>query len=150
MPAHGHLVYRFEPRARRLSVVASDFDKPNGLAFSPDERVLYVGDSGANHEPGSFDPSRPHTSGPSTSSTTGSSTTACFAVTTPGFPDGIKVAPDGRVLASAFNGVEVFDPRGELLDELPVPGAVNFTFGGDDGETLFITPDTAVWAAEGA
>ena len=59
-PAHGDFVYRFDPATGRLTVVASDFDKPNGLAFSPDETVLYVGDSGANHEPGSFDPRRPH------------------------------------------------------------------------------------------
>jgi sugar lactone lactonase YvrE len=46
--------------------------------------------------------------------------------------------------------VQVFDPRGELLEELPAPGAVNFTFGGNDGDTLFVTTDTAVWAAKGA
>src|SRR5262249_10455562 len=59
-PAHGDFVYRFDPATGQLTVVASDFDKPNGLAFSPDESVLYVGDSGANHEPGTFDPRRPH------------------------------------------------------------------------------------------
>ena len=69
-----------------------------------------------------------------------------FAVTTPGFPDGIKVDADGRVYASAFSGVQVFDPAGELVGEIPLPGAVNFCFGGRDGRTLFMTADTAVWA----
>jgi gluconolactonase len=147
-PQHGDYVYRFDPHSGRLSVVASTFDKPNGLVFSPNERILYVGDSGANHEPGSFDPRRPH------------HIRACdvvagralandrlFAVTTPGFPDGLKVDADGRVYASAFSGVQVFGLAGELLGEIQLPGAVNFTFGGPDRNVLFITTDEAVWAA---
>jgi gluconolactonase len=149
-PANGDFVHRFDPRTGRLAVVASDFDKPNGLAFSPDERTLYVGDSGANHEPGSFDPRRPHHVRAFDVVDNRLVNDRLFAVTTPGFPDGIKVARDGRVFVSAFSGVQVFDPRGELLDEIRVPGAVNFAFGGDDGDTLFITTDTAVWAAKGA
>jgi gluconolactonase len=146
-PAHGDFVYRFEPGSGRLTAVGSDFDKPNGLAFSPDETVLYVGDSGANHEPGSFDPRRPHHIRAFDVVGNRLVNGRLFAVTTPGFPDGIKVDVDGRVYASAFSGVQVFDPRGELLDELPLPGAVNFCFGGPARDTLFITTDTAVWAA---
>jgi gluconolactonase len=146
-PAHGDYVYRYDPATGRASVVASRFDKPNGLAFSPDERVLYVGDSGANHEPGSFEPARPH------------ELRACdviggrlvnellFAVTTPGFPDGVEVDAAGRVYASSFRGIQVFHPLGALLEEIELPGAVNFTFGGSERDTLFITTDTAVWAA---
>ena len=146
-PAHGDFVYRFDPATDRLTVVASDFDKPNGLAFSPDETVLYVGDSGANHEPGSFDPRRPHHIRAFDVVGNRLRNGRLFAVTTPGFPDGIKADADGRVYASAFSGVQVFDPAGELVDEIALPGAVNFTFGGRDGRTLFITTDTAVWAA---
>ena len=58
-PALGDEVYRFDPASRSVALVADGFDKPNGLAFSPDERTLYVGDSGANHEPGDYDPDRP-------------------------------------------------------------------------------------------
>ena len=88
-PQAGDYVYRFDPRSGRLSVVADCFDKPNGLAFSPDEQTLYVTDSGANQEPGSYHVRRPHHVvafdvrgghlGPG----------RLFAVTTPGFPDGI-------------------------------------------------------------
>jgi gluconolactonase len=53
-------VRRYDPRTGDVTTVADSFDKPNGLCFSPDESVLYVTDSGANHEPGSFDPGRPH------------------------------------------------------------------------------------------
>ena len=159
-PSYGHLqgfrpepqvgdhVYRFDPRSGRLSVVADSFDKPNGLAFSPDEQTLYVTDSGANAEPGSYYVGRPHHViafdvpdgrhlGPG----------RLFAVTTPGFPDGIKVDQAGRVYASASSGVQVFSPPGDLIGLISLPGAVNFTFGGPGGQVLFITTDTAIWAA---
>jgi sugar lactone lactonase YvrE len=62
-------------------------------------------------------------------------------------PDGIKVDQAGHVYASSFSGVQVFSPAGDLIGLIRLPGAVNFTFGGPDGEVLFITTDTAIWAA---
>ena len=147
-PQIGDYVYRYDPASDRLSVVADSFDKPNGLAFSPGEQTLYITDSGANQEPGSYHVQRPHRIvafdvqggshlGPG----------RLFAVTTPGFPDGIKVDLAGRVYASAAGGVQVFSPAGDLIGQIRLPGAVNFTFGGPGGEVLFITTDTAIWAA---
>jgi gluconolactonase len=146
-PARGDYVYRYDPASNWLSVVADDFDKPNGLAFSPDERVLYVADSGANHDPGSFDPRRPHHIRAFDVVDGTLVHDRLFAVTNPGFPDGLEVDTAGNVYASAFSGVQIFDPRGALIGEIELPGAVNFTFGGDDRDVLFITTDTAVWAA---
>ena len=147
-PQVGDHVYRYDPRTDRLSVVADSFDKPNGLAFSPDERVLYVGDSGYVHGPNDYAVNRPHhviafdvLDGRHLANA------RLFAVTTPGFPDGIKVDTAGRVYVSASSGVQVFSPKGDLLGEICLQGAVNFTFGGRDGSTLFITTDTAIWAA---
>lgn len=141
-------VYRYDRTSGLLSVVASNLDKPNGIALSPDERVLYVADSGANHEPGSYDPDRPHhikafrvVDGHRLEDE------RIFAVVTPGFPDGLKVDSDGRVYASSGSGVQVFDPRGRLIGEISLAGAVNFTFGGPDRNVLYITADDAVWAA---
>ena len=54
---------------------------------------------------------------------------------------------EGRVYASSFRGVQVFDPDGDLIGEINLPGAVNFAFGGTGRNVLFITTDTAVWAA---
>jgi gluconolactonase len=68
-----------------------------------------------------------------------------FAAGTPGHPDGLAVDAAGRVFASAVNGIHVFSPRGELLGEIELPGAVNFTFGARD-DVLFVTADTAIWA----
>ena len=147
-PQIGDYAYRHDPGSGWLSVVADGFDKPNGLAFSPDEQTLYVTDSGANQEPGSYHVRRPHHIvafdvqegshlGPG----------RLFAVTVPGFPDGIKVDRAGRVYASSFTGVQVFSQAGDLVGQIRLPGAVNFTFGGPGGEVLFITTDTAIWAA---
>jgi gluconolactonase len=147
-PMVGDFVYRHDPATGQTAVVADGFDKPNGIAFSPDERVLYVTDSGANQEPGSYYVTRPHhikafdvTGG------TRLSGERLFAVVSPGFPDGLKVDREGRVYASSFSGVQVFDPFGQLLGEIHLPGAVNFCFGGADRDLLLITTDSAVWAA---
>jgi gluconolactonase len=147
-PLVGDYVYRYDPASSRLSVVADGFDKPNGLAFSPDESVLYVTDSGANQEPGSYHPVRPHhILAFDVRDARHLAGERLFAVTTPGFPDGIKVDDAGRVYASAFSGVQVFSRGGDLIGEIHLPGTVNFTFGGAAGNGLFITTDTAVWAA---
>jgi gluconolactonase len=148
-PVVGDRVYRFEPASGRLRVVADSLDKPNGLALAPDERTLYVTDSGANQEPGSFYPDRPHhvvafDVAPFSARLTNE---RVFAEISPGFPDGIKCDADGRVYVSSSTGVQVFSPEGERLGEIELPGAVNFTFGGPGRNVLFITADTAIWAA---
>jgi gluconolactonase len=128
--------------------VADGFDKPNGIAFSPDELVLYVTDSGANQEPGSYHVTRPHHIKAFDVLRGGRlGGERLFAVVTPGFPDGLKVDRDGRVYVSSLSGVQVLSPDGELLGEIRVPGAVNFCFGGARRDLLLITTDSAVWAA---
>jgi gluconolactonase len=147
-PQAGDHVLRYDPRSGRLSVVAASFDKPNGIAFSPDERVLYVADSGANHEPGSYDPERPHhVKAFDVVDGRRLANERLFAVVEPGFPDGLKVDSAGRVYASSASGVQVFDAGGRRIGEIALPGAVNFTFGGRDRSVLYITADDAIWAA---
>jgi gluconolactonase len=146
-PEVGDFVYRFDASTGELTVVADGFDKPNGLAFSPAGDVLYVTDSGANQAPGSFHAGRPHHV--KAFDVIGGRRLAgerLFAVTAPGFPDGIKVDEAGRVYVSAASGVLVYSPEGDRLDEIPVPGAVNLAWG--DAHRLYITTDTAVWSAE--
>jgi gluconolactonase len=146
-PETGDNVYRLDPAAGDLRVVANSLDKPNGLAFSPDESVLYVTDSGANQEEGSFYPERPHHIRAFDVTGDGLVRERVFADVAPGFPDGIKCDAAGRVYASCASGVQVFGASGERLGEIPLPGAVNFTWGGPDRDLLLITTDTAVWAA---
>jgi gluconolactonase len=110
--------------------------------------VLYVTDSGANHEPGSYDLSRPrHIKAFDVREHGRLENERVFAEVEPGFPDGLKVDSDGRVYASSFSGVQVFDASGDLIGEIDLPGAVNFCFGGRDRNVLFITADTAIYAA---
>src|SRR5215469_5132300 len=147
-PQAGDHVYRWDPRTGMLTVVADDFVKPNGLAFSPDESVLYVTDSGANQETGSFYAHLPHhVIAYDVDHGRHLVNRRLFAVTNPGFPDGLKVDADGRVYASSFSGVQVFSPLGDLIGEISLPGAVNFCFGGRAGNVLFVATGTAVWAA---
>jgi len=141
-------LYRYDPESGALVIVADHFDKPNGLVFSPDESVLYVSDSGANQEPGSFHPNRPHhvyaydvLGGRSLSHE------RVIDVTEPGIPDGLAVDAAGRLYVSCEEGVRVLTPDGHLIGRIHLPGAVNFTFGGPDNNHLYITADTAVWVA---
>jgi gluconolactonase len=107
--------------------------------------VLYVTDSGANQEPGSYYVDRAHHI--KAFDVVGGRRLAgerLFAVIAPGFPDGLKVDCAGRVYASSFSGVQVLDPDGGVLGEIRVPGAVNFCFGGTERNLLLITTDSAV------
>ena len=143
-PRLGDYIYRFDPATGALEVVDDSFVKPNGIAFSPGGETLYATDSGANQEPGSFDVGSPHHIVAFTVTDAGRlRDRRLLAVTMPGFPDGLKTDGAGRIYASAFSGVQVFSPSGNLLDEIDLPGAVNFAFAGDD---LLITADTAVWS----
>jgi gluconolactonase len=136
-PELGDRVYSFDPESGRLSVVAEYFDKPNGIAFSPDERVLYVSDNGGPHELLAFDVDNHGRA----------SNRRQIAVSTPEHPDGLKTDGEGRIYASYAGGVQVLDPSGGLIGEIDLPGAVNFTFGGSERNILYITADTAIWAA---
>jgi gluconolactonase len=147
-PAVRDAVYRHHPATGTTIRVSDAFDKPNGLAFSPDGAVLYVTDSGANQEPGSFYAERPHHVRALDVDASGRITGDRVLATSPaGFPDGIKVDVEGRVYVSSALGVEIHAPDGEHLGRIELPGAVNFAFGGPDRNVLFITTDTAVWAA---
>jgi gluconolactonase len=136
-PQVGDQVFRYDPRTGALSVVADGFDKPNGLAFSPREDVLYVGDNGDPHQIVAFEvvDGRRLTRG------------RVLAGSTPEHPDGLKVDAGGRVYVSAAEGVRIFDASGDQVGTIALPGAVNFTFGGPEGNVLFITADDAIWAA---
>ncbi len=72
-----------------------------------------------------------------------------FVTITPGVPDGMRTDEAGRLYSTAGDGVQVFDPEGELLGKIITPEtAANCTFGGPDRRTLFITARTSVWAVE--
>jgi gluconolactonase len=122
-------------------LLADDFEKPNGLAFSPDERTLYVCDT-ARYHVRAFDVD------PSGALTAGSSRVfATLDPGQPGGPDGMKVDRDGRVYVAVALGVWVFEPDGKLLGILGLPKRPsNLNWGGPDGKTLAITAVDSVYS----
>jgi gluconolactonase len=148
-PEVGAFVYRHDPATNETTVVADSFDKPNGLAFSIDESVLYITDTGANQTPGSYFVSRPHhVRAFDVYKGRYLRNDRLFAVISPGCPDGIKLDTKGRVYTSSATGVQVLTPQGDLLGEILAPGVANFTFGGPKGDILFILGDTKIWQAK--
>ena len=104
MEQDGCYVYRVDPKSGKITVVADDFDKPNGLAFSPDESTLYVADSGVSHDPEAPNHIRAFKVGKDGSLKGGKP----FCMTKAGLPDGFRVDTDGNVWTSAGPAVEVF------------------------------------------
>ena len=148
-PMIGDYVYRYDPATKQLSVVADSFNKPNGLAFSPDEAILYINDSAAIQGPGTYFVNLPHhirafdvADGRHVVSD------RLFAVVTPGIPDGLKTDSEGRVYSSAASGLLVYNKHKDLIGEIIAPGVANFTFGGAENNTLYMMADTVIWAAK--
>ncbi|MDQ8728257.1 SMP-30/gluconolactonase/LRE family protein [Bradyrhizobium sp. LHD-71] len=142
----GAYVYRHDPATGETAVVVDGFNKPNGLAFSPDEAVLYVTDTGANQAPGTYFAGLPHhVHAFDVRDGRRLHNERLFAVVSPGAPDGIKLDLQGRVYTSSATGVQVFTPEGDLLGEIVAPGVANFTFGGPDNDVLLILGDTQIW-----
>jgi gluconolactonase len=130
-------VFRFDPKSKTLTVAIADCDKPNGLCFSPDEKLLYVADSGKPKHIRVFTVKDDGTLGEG----------KVFATLDKGAPDGIRCDGQGNVWSSAGDGVRVYAPDGTWLGTVLTPeGAANLCFGGADGKTLFITARTSLYA----
>lgn len=134
-----------------LHAVATDFDKPNGLAFSPDESRLYVADSGAIKGasfPG-IDYDLPHHIRAFDVAGTTLSNPRVFAVVAPGVPDGLRVDHEGFVWTSALDGIHCLSPEGALIGKIVLPQQTsNICFGGVSGQTMFITSSDKVYRVE--
>ena len=135
-------VFRLDPADGSLAIVTDELVKPNGLAFSPEENLLYIADSGATHQQDG-----PHhivvydVDG------------AClrhrrvFATIDPGVPDGFRVDVDGNIWTSAEDGVHCYAPDGALLGRIRTPEVIaNVTFGGRRRSRLFMTGASTLYA----
>jgi gluconolactonase len=137
-------VYRIDPIDGSVSLVASDLVKPNGLAFSPDESILYVSDTGATHVPGHPPTIRAYPVAPDQRSL---GPGQLFATCDRGLFDGFRVDRHGNVLASSGDSVRVYAPDGTLIGRILVPETVsNLCFGGPRRNRLFITATTSLYA----
>ncbi len=142
-------VFRYDPSTRSVRPVADDFHRPNGLCFSPDERYLYIADSGAPHHIRVFDVQDDGT-------LTGN---RVFCTVDVGIPDGMRCDVEGRLYTSAGDGIHIFTPGGELIGKIITPDApgrfdpskigpevpAHLCFGGATGTTLFITACTSLY-----
>jgi gluconolactonase len=138
-------VFRLAPGDPEPRVVVDSMVKPNGLAFSPDGRWLYVADSGASHVPGTPAEIRRFAVRPGGEL----SDTGRLAILDRGVPDGMAVDERGNIWSSAGDGVHCFAPDGVLLGKLDL-GCVasNLCFGGEGGRRLFITTAQKLFALD--
>jgi len=128
-------VYRVMPGSEPV-LLASDFEKPNGIALSPYEKLLYIADTTKNQvrvfqveKDGSLKEGNVFVS--------------------VGNPDGMKIDSRGRLFVTSSEGVAVFDPSGKKLGAIQCPEQpANCAFGGSDNKTLFITARTGLYAVK--
>ncbi len=126
-------VYRVSPDGKKVTLLVKDFIKPNGLAFSPDEKVLYIADTEGNHIR-AFDVAAD-----------GTLTHGRVFCQVPR-PDGVRVDSDGNLYSTAQTGVEVFSPKGDKLGVIKCPEQpANLAFAGADCQTLYITARTGLY-----
>jgi gluconolactonase len=148
----GHFVYCFNPSTQTLTAMTdtvplSVLEDPNGLAFSPDESILYVSDTSAarysdgsgNHHIVAFDVTEKDglcaLAHPRT-----------FAVIELGLPDGFRVDAMGNIYTSSLDSVQVLSSSGQLSKKIPVPEKIgNLCFGGKDGRDMYIAASTSLY-----
>lgn len=136
-------VFRLDPISGELTVVADDFWKPNGLAFSPDETKLYLVDSGYLPDPDGPRHIRVFDVRDDGTLSRGDILTEIA----PGIPDGLRVDDAGRLWIGAGDGVHCVTPSGSLIGKIRVPEAVaNVAFGGPKRNRLYLTATTSLYA----
>jgi len=130
-------VFRLDPKSGAVTVVAAEIDRPNGIAFAPDEKRLYVADSGRVKQVHVFDVSAGGTS---------LGAGRVFCTIDKGAPDGIRVDTAGRLFTSSGDGVQIFSPDGKLIGRILLPeSCANVAFGGRDGDELFMTASKSLY-----
>nr|WP_325263995.1 SMP-30/gluconolactonase/LRE family protein [uncultured Rhizobium sp.] len=136
-------VYRLDPQTGEIDAVVTDFGQPNGIAFSPDETILYVADSSSSH-----DPSAPrHIRAFDVVDGRQLTNSRVFCDIDNGLADGFRVDVSGNVWTSAGDGVHCFGSDGKLLGKILLPQtAANLTFGGPRRNQLFITATKSLYA----
>lgn len=130
-------VYRFDPKSKQITSVADDFDMPNGICFSPDEKKVYIADSGKPKHVRVFDVAADGTF----------ANGKVFCTIDKGAPDGIRCDEKGRFYSSAAVGIQIFSADGKLIGKILVPESpANLCFGGGDKKTLFICARTGLYS----
>ncbi len=139
-------VYRWDPATKQLAVVAGDLNRPNGLAFSPDESKLYIIEAGLS-------PRVIRAYDVADNGTKLTNPRALITAEANGTPDGMKVDVDGNLWcgwgmgAEGLDGVAVFNPEGKLIGRIDLPErCANLCFGGRHRNRLFMAASTSVYS----
>jgi len=141
----GSYVYRFDPATGEIYPVVTDMVRPNGLAFSPDESLLYVSDTAAFNIPGGPHHIRIYEVVGDGYVKNG----RVFAVIEPGQPDGLRVDEHGNVFTSSQDSMQIYAPDGTRLGKIFVPEtSANLTFGGKESDRLFITAGHSLYVID--
>jgi gluconolactonase len=140
----GSYVYRIDGQTGDVTALITDMKKPNGIAFSPDESILYVADTGTTHDP-SFKPVirafKVNADGKSVAE--GRVFSTCDA----GLYDGFRVDTKGHIWTSTGVGIYTYHPDGTLIGKTPVPEIVgNLTFGTPKRNRIYIMGQTSLYA----
>jgi len=141
----GCYVYRLDPVNGKLAIVAKGYERPNGLAFSPDEKYLYIADTGVSHREDGPHHIKKHPVIDGVKLGDGQ----VFAEIPDGFADGFRCDEHGNIWTSCGTGnaVAVYAPEGTPLGKIELPEAVsNLVFGGPNRNRLFITATSSVYA----
>lgn len=141
----GSYVYCFDPATDEIYPVVTDMVRPNGLAFSPDESLLYVSDTAAFNIPVGPHHIRVYEVVDGRWAKNG----CVFAVIEPGQPDGLRVDEQGNIFTSSEDSVQVYTPDGTRLGKIFVPETcANLTFGGKERDRLLITAGKSLYAID--
>lgn len=137
-------VYRIDGDTGEVTAVITDMVRPNGLAFSLDEKQLYVADTGVTHVPGTPAGIRVYDVAADGRSV-GDSRQFCISAN--GLADGFRLDSEGRIWTSAGDGVHCWHPDGTLLGKVKVPeGVANVCWGGNKHNVLYICASTSLYA----
>ncbi|MBK9081932.1 MAG: SMP-30/gluconolactonase/LRE family protein [Rhizobiales bacterium] len=137
-------LYRIDPATGAVAAMATDFVKPNGLAFSPDESTLYVSDTGASHVADGPRWIRAFAVGADGATLSGGEV---FATCAFGLFDGFRIDARGHLWTSAGDGVHCYAPDGALIGKIRAPETVaNVCFGGPKRNRLYICATSSLYA----
>lgn len=139
----GDFVYRFDPETGEIDAVIKEIERPNGIAFNPDESLLYVSDTSAVEHPQQHHYIRVYEVKENRYVVNG----RVFAIIEPGEPDGFRVDVQGNIFTSSADSVQIYASDGTHLGKILIPEVcTNLTFGGKEKNRLFITGESSLYA----